>query len=393
MEDQTRHGELRRGEERQTDRWGGRITRRDRFAVPSLVRLVIYPLPIVMVLIAVSLDLVTAPTLTGSALFCAAPLVAAPFFTTIGTALVGMFSVGAVALMRVLDEMSTGEMDLAETSSTAVVALLAVVISRLLRRRGAAASSAWTIAEAAQLAVLPVPPSRLGGFQVAARYRAAQVDARIGGDLYAVQETPYGVRLIVGDVRGAGMDAVEAMVVMIGAFREAAEQEADLAAVAARLEHALHREAQQKHSREYDEGFTTAALAELPTGRPETLRIVNRGHPPPLLLADGRTRFIDPSEAALPLGMSELGDGPERADEVPFPWGTQLLLYTDGLSEARDSDGEFFEPDKALAERAFDDPEMLLDALLVDVQAHTGDAAADDMALMAVQVQRRPGAH
>ncbi|QPP11040.1 serine/threonine-protein phosphatase [Streptomyces bathyalis] len=352
-----------------------------------------YPLPIVMVLIAVSLDLVTAPTLTGSALFCAAPLVAAPFFTTIGTALVGMFSVGAVALMRVLDEMSTGEMDLAETSSTAVVALLAVVISRLLRRRGAAASSAWTIAEAAQLAVLPVPPSRLGGFQVAARYRAAQVDARIGGDLYAVQETPYGVRLIVGDVRGAGMDAVEAMVVMIGAFREAAEQEADLAAVAARLEHALHREAQQKHSREYDEGFTTAALAELPTGRPETLRIVNRGHPPPLLLADGRTRFIDPSEAALPLGMSELGDGPERADEVPFPWGTQLLLYTDGLSEARDSDGEFFEPDKALAERAFDDPEMLLDALLVDVQAHTGDAAADDMALMAVQVQRRPGAH
>ena len=350
------------------------------------MRRVILPLPIVMILVAVGLDVATAPTLTGSALFCAAPLVAAPFFSTSGTALVGMFSVMSVAFMRVRDEMSTGLMDVSETASTAVVALLAVVINRLLRRSGAAASTARAIAETAQFAVLPVPPSRLDGFQVAARYRAAQVDARIGGDLYAVQETPYGVRLIVGDVRGAGMEAVGTMGVVIGAFREAAEQETTLAAVAARLEHALHRERKRQRGGGYDEGFTTAALVEIPVGHPETLRIVNRGHPSPLLLAGGHTRFIDPSEPGLPLGMSELSKEPaDGTDEVPFPLGTQLLLYTDGLSEARDDSGEFFEPDKALAERAFDDPEILLDAVLVDVQAHTGGSSADDMALMALQ--------
>lgn len=375
---------------RQADRWGARITGGTDYPGHSPLRPFVYPLPFVMILVAVVLDLVTAPTLTGSALFCGAPLVAAPFFPTAGTALVGMLSVGSVALMRVLDEMSTGEMDVAETASTGVVALLAVVISRLMRRSGAAASSARTIAEVAQLAVLPVPPSRVDGFQIAARYRAARVDARIGGDLYAVQDTPYGLRLVIGDVRGAGLDAVAAMAVVIGAFREAAEQEKTLAGVAARLDHALYRERPGQRGHDgYDESFTTAALAELPADRPETLRIVNRGHPPPLLLTDGRPRFLVPGETALPLGMSKLTEGTDHTDEVAFPPGAQLLLYTDGLSEARDERGAFFEPDRALAGRDFDDPEVLLDTVLAGVHAHAGGASTDDMALMAVQP--RPG--
>ncbi|SCK50123.1 Serine phosphatase RsbU, regulator of sigma subunit [Streptomyces sp. WMMB 714] len=376
------------GRERQADTWGGRVKREGRFTGAPSVRRVVSPLPVVMILVAIGLDLATAPTLTGSALFCAAPLVAAPFFTTIGTALIGMLSVGGVALMRVLDEMSTGLMDLSETASTGVVALLAIVINRLLRRSGAAVSSARTIAEAAQFAVLPVPPTRIGRHRIAARYRAAQVDARIGGDLYAVQETPYGVRLVVGDVRGAGMDAVATMAVVIGAFREAAEQEATLTAVAARLERALHREAGRQRGDAYDEGFTTALLAEIPAGRTGALRIVNRGHPSPLLLAGGDVRFIDPSRPALPLGMYELGAAAsDRVDEAAFPPDSTLLLYTDGLSEARNAGGEFFEPDKALAGRAFDDPETLLDAVLADVQAHTGGASSDDMALMAIAAE------
>ncbi len=380
------------GRERQADTWGSRVTDGGRFAGTPSVRRVVSPLPVVMILVAIGLDLATAPTLTGSALFCAAPLVAAPFFTTIGTALIGMFSVGGVALMRVLDEMSTGLMDLSETASTGVVALLAIVINRLLRRSGAAVSSARTIAEAAQFAVLPVPPTRIGGHRIAARYRAAQIDARIGGDLYAVQETPYGVRLVVGDVRGAGMDAVGTMAVVIGAFREAAEQEATLQAVAARLERALHREAKRQHGDAYDEGFTTALLAEIPAGRPGTLRTVNRGHPSPLLLAGGDVRFIEASRPALPLGMSGLGAAAsDRVDEAAFPPGTTLLLYTDGLSEARNADGEFFEPDRALAGRDFDDPETLLDAVLVDVHEHTGGASSDDMALMALAAEPEPG--
>jgi hypothetical protein len=347
-------------------------------------------LPLLLIALGIVLDLVTAPTLTGSAFFCAAPLAAAPFFTMGGTALVGMVSVAAVALMRVLDEMSNGLMDISETSSTAVVSALAILINRHLRRSGAALSSARTIAEAAQFAVLPVPPSRLDGFQVAARYRAAQIGARIGGDLYAVQETRFGVRLLIGDVRGKGMGAVQTVVLLVGAFREAADQEPALETVAERLERALLREGPRRRDPEFCEDFTTATIAEIPADDPERLRIVNRCHPSPLLLADGECRFLEPAVAALPLGQPDLGRRPDRVDEVPFPDGSQLLLYTDGLSEARDGDGAFFEPDTALAGRSFDDPEDLLDAVLDDVQAHTSGASADDMALMAVQ--RRPRA-
>jgi serine phosphatase RsbU (regulator of sigma subunit) len=385
VEEQPRDGKLKHGQEQQPEMWDGRVTREGRLAPPATVRRVVLPLPIVLILVAVGLDLATAPTLTGSALFCAAPLVAAPFFSTRGTALIGMLSTAAVAFMRVLDEMSNGLMDISETASTAVVTLLAVLINRLLRRSGAALSSARTIAEAAQFAVLPVPPSRLDGFQVAARYRAAQIDAHIGGDLYAVQETQYGIRLLVGDVRGKGMGAVEAVVLLVGAFREAADQETTLEAVAQRLELALRREGPRRLGIEFYEGFTTALIAEIPAENPQLLRMVNRGHPPPLLLTEGRCHFLDPAVTALPLGQPELGRWPDRVQETPFPYGSQLLLYTDGLSEARDRKGAFFEPDKALTGRSFDDPEALLDALLEDVEAHSGGGTADDMALMALQ--------
>lgn len=381
---------MQRGTERQADGSDGPITRGVGTFGSVDLRRIAGLLPLLLILLGVLLDLVTAPTLTGSAFFCAAPLVAAPFFSTSGTVLVGTVSVAAVAIMRVLDEKSDGLMDISETASTAVVSLFAIVINRHLHRSGAALSSARTIAEAAQFAVLPVPPSRLDGFQVAARYRAAQIGARIGGDLYAVQETRYGVRLLIGDVCGKGMGAVQTVVLLIGAFREAADQETTLEAIAERLERALRREGPRRRGTVFYEDFTTAAIAEIPAGRPETLRILNRGHPSPLLLADGQCRFLDPAVAALPVGQPELGQMPDRVEEVPFPYGSQLLLYTDGLSEARDRGGAFFEPDKALAGRSFKDPEALLDAVLEDVQAHTSGASADDMALMAVQ--RRPRA-
>ena len=96
----------------------------------------------------------------------------------------------------------------------------------------------------------------------------------------------------------------------------------------------------------------------------------------------GRFARGDP---AIPRVPALVGHYLDHTDEVHFPQGTQLLLYTDGLSEARDLRGEFFEPGKALAERSFDGPEKLLDAVLADVQAHTGGASTDDMALLAVQ--------
>ncbi|MGW7283229.1 PP2C family protein-serine/threonine phosphatase [Streptomyces sp. NPDC054844] len=344
-------------------------------------------LPMLLIVAAVLYDIFTPRYFTAGPLYTAAPLVAAPIYSRRGTALTGVAVVAAVIGLQLTKGVIHYVDSLTELITIATVAVLAVLVNGFVRRTGERLVSVREIAEAAQRAVLPEPAERIGGFEIAACYEAAQADAFIGGDLYAVQDSARGIRLIVGDVRGKGMGAVAAVAVVIGAFREAAEQEATLEAVAQRLERALAREGTRRDGLDAFEGFTTAVLAELPHGD-GIVRIVNRGHPPPLLLyADGALRPLPARESALPLGMGELGVWPDRAEEAGFPGGATLLLYTDGLSEARDARGEFYEPHVRLAGRVFRHPAELLETLAGDVRRHSGGGMADDMALLAV---RRP---
>ncbi|MFC8919966.1 PP2C family protein-serine/threonine phosphatase [Streptomyces sp. NPDC057116] len=341
-------------------------------------------LPALLIAGGVAYDLSTPPRFTAAPLFAAAPLVAAPLFAVWATLLSGSFAVLAVLFLHIGNG-TLGEVQaLTEILTVVVVAALALLINRVVRRSGERLASARVIAETAQRAVLPTPAERIGGLQVAARYEAAQEDAFIGGDLFAVQDTPYGVRLVVGDVRGKGLGAVEAVAVVIGAFREAAEQESSLEGVAQRLERALAREGTRRDGLDAFEGFTTAVLAEVVRGE-AVVRVVDRGHPEPLMLyADGSVALLEQVEPALPLGMAELGAWPDRAFEVPFPAGATLLLYTDGLSEARDAAGVFYDPVARLSGRLFPGPDALLDALVSDVRRYTGGGATDDLALLAV---------
>ncbi|MFC9844456.1 PP2C family protein-serine/threonine phosphatase [Streptomyces sp. NPDC060223] len=344
-------------------------------------------LPALLIVAGILYEYFTPRDFTGAPLFTAAALVAAPLYSLRGTVLTGaMAAVGAVAVQMKLGVALQAEA-VTEVVTVATAAVLAALINVVVRRGNARLASVREIAEAAQRAVLPQPEERIDGLDVAARYEAAQEDAFIGGDLYAVQDSPYGVRLVVGDVRGKGMGAVAAVAVVIGAFREAAEQETTLEAVAGRLERALAREGTRRESLDAFEGFTTAVLAEIPHGE-EVVRIVNRGHPPPLLLhADGTLVSLDAEDPALPLGMGELGMWPDRAQETEFPRGAMLLLHTDGLSEARDERGRFYDPAVSLAGRTFPGPEALLTTLAEEVRRHSGGGTTDDMALLAV---RRP---
>ncbi|MFV0135040.1 PP2C family protein-serine/threonine phosphatase [Streptomyces sp. HMX87] len=349
----------------------------------TLVRL----LPVLLIVGGAVYDVFTPRYFTAGPLYTAAPLIAAPLYSRRGTVLTGAATVAVVSTLQLTLGVAHRIDSITELITIATVAVLAVLVNAFVRRTGERLASAREIAEAAQRAVLPEPAERIGGFEIAARYEAAQADAFIGGDLYAVQDSPHGVRLIVGDVRGKGMGAVAAVAVVIGAFREAAEQEATLEAVAQRLERALAREGARRAGLDAYEGFTTAVLAELPHGD-GVVRLVNRGHPPPLLLhADGTLRALTACHTALPLGMGELGGWPDRAEETGFPGGATLLLHTDGLSEARDARGAFYDPRARLAGRVFRRPGELLDALADDVHRHTGGGTTDDMALLAV---RRP---
>ncbi|MFI6730110.1 MULTISPECIES: PP2C family protein-serine/threonine phosphatase [Streptomyces] len=339
-------------------------------------------LPALMILGGLVFDLLTPPIFTAIPLFVAAPLIAAPFFSLSSTICIGIASMVAVTVLRLSGNSLPLVVPLIELLTLATVSALAVVINTVVRRGNEQLASARVIAETAMRAVLPKPSDRIGGLHVAARYEAAQADEFVGGDLFAVADTPQGVRLVVGDVRGKGLDAVESVAVAIGAFREAAEQERSLEGVAQRLERALAREG-ARGGLDAVEGFITAVLAEIPSGV-SRVRIVNRGHPEPILLhPDGAVEVLGPTVPALPLGM-DLGVWPDRADEWDLPAGTTLLLYTDGLSEARNADGVFYDPAARLRGRIFPGPEELLSALTDDVRLHTGGETTDDMALLAV---------
>ncbi|MQS38481.1 PP2C family protein-serine/threonine phosphatase [Streptomyces katsurahamanus] len=341
-------------------------------------------LPALMIAVAALFDLATPPRFTAAPLFAAAPLIAAPFFSWLTTLITGAAATAGVILLHVYKGTMDEPTAYTELVTVITVSGLALLINRVIQRSSERLASARVIAETAQRAVLPTPAERIGGLRIAARYEAALADAFIGGDLFAVQDTPHGVRLVVGDVRGKGLGAVEAVAVAIGAFREAAEQESSLEGVTDRLERALLREAGRRETLDAVEAFTTAVLAEIPHGG-DVVRVVNRGHPEPLMLyADGGLDHLAPREHALPLGMVELGVWPDQVVEYPLPRGAILLFYTDGLSEARDADGVFYDPGARLDGRRFPGPGELLDELLDDVRRHTGGGATDDMALLAV---------
>ncbi|WP_406452717.1 serine/threonine-protein phosphatase [Streptomyces sp. NBC_00876] len=362
---------------------GKRDRRRGRHAGGARARRFVRALPALMIIGGMLLDFFSPPAFTAIPLFAAAPLIAAPFFSRASTIRTGIAALLAVVALRLYSGTLIQVVPSIELLTVLTVSILAVVINGVVRRSNEQLASARVIAETAMRAVLPTPSDRIGGLHVAARYEAAQADEFIGGDLFSVTDTPQGVRLVVGDVRGKGLDAVEAVAVIIGAFREAAEQEESLEGVARRLERALAREASSRGGLDAVEGFVTAALAEIPPGA-SLVRIVNRGHPDPLLLhSDGTLEVLAPSLPALPLGM-DLGVWPDRADEWALPAGATLLLYTDGLSEARNPDGVFYDPAERLRGRLFPGPEELLSALTDDVRLHTGGETTDDMALLAV---------
>lgn len=356
-------------------------------------RALLSALPALLIAIGAGYDWLTLSDVTAGPLFTAAPLVAALLYALRGTVLTGVAAVLAILGIHFGPRLGLGLAaragSVTETVTIVTVAFLAVLLNVLVRRKNERLASAREIAGAVQRAVLPEPAARIGGLDIAARYEAAHAGAFIGGDLYAVQDSPHGVRLIVGDVRGKGMGAVAAVTVLIGAFREAAEQETTLEAVVQRLERALSREVTRRQGLDAFEGFTTAVLVEIPHGGGAT-RIVNRGHPAPLLLLpDGTLSVLETRESALPLGMGDLGIWPDRAEEREFPPGATLLLHTDGVSEARDAHGEFYDPAARLAGRVAPAPGALLSAVVEDVARHTKGRATDDMALLAV---RRPEA-
>jgi len=204
---------------------------------------------------------------------------------------------------------------------------IAAAVATLRQRKDIRIAELLRLAAVAQQAVLRPLGPQVGNLAVAGRYISASAAADIGGDLYEALDTPYGVRIIIGDVRGKGLDAVRLASIVLGSYRHVAFERPDLRAIVTDLDRAVARSVG-------DEDFVTAALVEERGG---TLTIVNCGHPAPLLLRRGQVIALDPPAPAPPLGFMPVA----RPRVERLEPGDRLLLFTDGLGEAR-RDGEFF---------------------------------------------------
>ncbi|MGW4490531.1 PP2C family protein-serine/threonine phosphatase [Streptomyces sp. NPDC004376] len=261
-----------------------------------------------------------------------------------------------------------------------LISLLGLWVNHLLSLQTGRLVEARDIAEAVQRAVLPVPPTQAGGFGVVVRYEAAQAEAKIGGDLYAVQESPFGVRAIVGDVVGKGMRAVPTVSTLLGSFREAAESAPDLITLAQHLERALERDC---HAMAVgSECLTTALLAEIPPAG-GSISLLSKGHPAPFLLQGGSVMRLEPTAPDPPLGtgLADVASG-SIMDTFALASDAMVLMVTDGILEARNHQGVFYDPAPTLSLWARAQPQEIVDRLVQDVSRWTNGERQDDLAVL-----------
>ena len=273
------------------------------------------------------------PVLIVISLFAVAPLIVATAADERRTAI---FAGAAVALAIAAgrwDDIPGNVNYWARVVSVGVIGAMAVVLAGMRRRREERLVRLAAIAQASQLALLPSLPPEMTGITIAARYRSATREALVGGDLYEIIPTGHGIRVIIGDVRGKGLDAILLARQVLSAFRRSAVAMPALDQVAGEVGRAIG-----PHLGEED--FVTAALAQITPGG--GLTIVNCGHHPPLLRHGGDLRQLTDEKAALPLGL----EGDFTAFTASWSPGDRLLLYTDGLVESRDKHGDFLPHDQ-----------------------------------------------
>ncbi|MFB6614626.1 SpoIIE family protein phosphatase [Streptomyces sp. NPDC056367] len=208
------------------------------------------------------------------------------------------------------------------------------------------------------------PLETLPGLEIAARYRPALAEYRVGGDWYDVHPLPSGRVLVsVGDIAGHGIDAATAMTALRGALHGLAFTGAGPGALMGWLnEVALSAPGQP----------TATAVCALYDPGARTVRWTTAGHLPPLLVREGRGRFLEPPHTVLLGALPEAAYPEEETRVLP---GDFLLFYTDGLVERRH---EGLDESLAVLRRAAErlgseSTDELADQLMAEISGDTDD--------------------
>lgn len=225
-------------------------------------------------------------------------------------------------------------------SSPRFLGQLAGLVAELLVGKGAYGdrlvkarrSRPLTLAAEMQWGLLP--PLTFATSQVAIA-GILQPSYRVAGDSFDYAIDGGVLSLAIIDAMGHGFGASLMATVAIGAYRHARRRDLDLQAIYAEIDQVLARQFG-------DDGFATGVLArlEVETG---LLRWLSAGHPAPLLLRQGKVIGELEADPATPMGFDA---GAAQVTEASLEPGDRLLLYSDGVVEARAPDGAFFGVDR-----------------------------------------------
>ncbi|MEU4212579.1 PP2C family protein-serine/threonine phosphatase [Streptomyces sp. NPDC026206] len=363
-----------------------------------------FALVLTYLVVIVVVDLVTPSNLRLDMYAALAPMTAAALCTYRQTVFVGVLDFSLmVAHHGVLPTDMPAVNRVGSAVGNALMAGASIALARLRREEVSLLERVRVTGEAAQRALLRPLPLRTRRVVVDGFYVSSQRESLIGGDIYEVVDTPYGTRVLIGDVRGKGLGTLGAGAAVLTAFREAAYHRRDLGSGVVAMEQGLyryHRSAEYQASSggaQASEEFVTALVfgtEEDPGARSGAQGAVpvvflDCGHVAPFLIgSDGGVHELE-QEPGLPLGLGNLVAESRSSRRIALPPDCRVLACTDGVTEARAADGGFY----PLAERlnawaALSTPELLA-RLRADLDAHTGGRLQDDVAVLVME--RAPG--
>jgi phosphoserine phosphatase RsbU/P len=237
-----------------------------------------------------------------------------------------------------------------------------------------------------QWALLPPLSFTAAGASVAGLLEPAY---EVGGDCFDYAYNAGVLDFAMFDMVGHGLRSAVLAALVVGAYRHARRAGMDLPELAGAINTA---------ALTYPEGgiFATGVLArmDVSTGH---LRWMTCGHPHPLIVRRGSILTAASPTPGLPLGLGTYGPVVGDIVEVDLEPGDGVLLYTDGVIEARTPNGDFFGEERlrdllAREHVAGDSPQEVVRRLVRTTIEHTADAGLrDDASLLYIHWAGAPG--
>ena len=221
-----------------------------------------------------------------------------------------------------------------------------------------------------QRKLLPKQLPVIEGFKLGVHYETSRY---AGGDYYDIIELPDNCwGFLIADAEGHSAPAAVLMAMTCALFRSYPGSAADPAAVIHYLNEHLCKVA--------DPSFMTALYAFYDANA-HTMRVARAGHPLPMVFRNSDQKAIEfPCPGVYPLGI-EPYEIEIPVTDVKLEPGDRFLIYTDGLTERFNEEGQTYGEDRLLKPLATDsahDPQGVITTIMADVEQFAGQLPADD---------------